>query len=83
MFSEIYQFLLADKIQKKICINARIFELQGIIHLIIYDINFSLLQVHDLEINDLDRQTDGQQSDPAKVPFLPLEVQNPKITLAN
>ena len=36
----------------------------------ILDINFRLMHPRDLEINVLDRQTDGQQSDPIRGPFL-------------
>lgn len=31
-----------------------------------------------VEINGLDRLTNGKQSDPVRVPFLPFDVQNPK-----
>ena len=34
--------------------------------------------LRDLEINALDRRTDGPQSDPIRVPFIPFEVPHPK-----
>ncbi|GBP48223.1 hypothetical protein EVAR_96812_1 [Eumeta japonica] len=36
--------------------------------------NFSLIPLRVPEKKGLDRQTDGQQSDPTRVPFLPFEV---------
>ena len=37
-----------------------------------------MIPPRDLETNDLDKQADGQQSDPIRDPFLPFEARNSK-----
>ena len=42
-------------------------------------LNLSLIPLRDLEMNGLDERTDGQQSDPMRVSFVPFAIRNPKM----
>ena len=68
---------ISYKLQQNQCINSCIPSLLWFRNLIVSGYQ-GIIDPRDLKINVLDRRSDGQQSDPKSVPFLPLEIQNPK-----